>query len=203
MGEEMGGKQYRAHSVEPRTAAPLLVTVVLLLLGLLIVSYQTELSDNTVEGLLSKLMWKNATVRPPVLLVLIIAGWGVVVRVCRNSALNVDHVLGGRLQTPAATYQAALALLCVVLTAHLVHYVASMVPGLSWRPWLTCNLALHVVIALVGTTPCAGQPHAPIRAACRRREQGKPHIIGLPAPGSRASAACAGCQSSIPRQDSL
>ena len=124
-----------------------------LLLAFLIVAFQTELHEVGSVEVLSRLVWHNATVRPPVLLVLIVAGWGVVVRVCRESALNLELVLGGRLQPSLASWHAALLLLCVVLTAHLVHFSASEIPGLTWRPWLTCNLALHAVLALLGTMP--------------------------------------------------
>ena len=43
-----------------------------------------------------------------------------------------------------------------MLAAHLVHFVASQFPGITWRPWLTCNLALHGVLLVLGgpfTTP--------------------------------------------------
>ena len=101
-----------------------------LLLAFLIVAFQTELHEVGSVEVLSRLVWHNATVRPPVLLVLIVAGWGVVVRVCRESALNLELVLGGRLQPSLPSWHAALLLLCVVLTAHLVHFSASEIPGL-------------------------------------------------------------------------
>ena len=118
-----------------------------------IVLFLTELHEEGAEGLLSKLMWRNATVRPPFLLVLIIAGWGVVVRVCRGSGLNLDAVLGGRLHPTAASYHAALVLLCLVLGFHLIHLIASEFSGITWRPWLTCNLLLHAAVAALGCTP--------------------------------------------------
>ena len=124
-----------------------------LLFTYMIVIFVTELHEEGAEGLFSKLCWRNATVRPPFLLVLIIGGWGLVVRICRESGLNLDAVLGGRLQATAASYHAALVLLCIVLFAHLVHLIASEIPGITWRPWLTCNLALHVAIAAVGCAP--------------------------------------------------
>ena len=139
----------------PLRFTPLLVALGGMLFALMIVAYHTELNDHPAESVLSKLAWRNGTVRPPALLVLIVAGWGVVVRVCRDTRLNVDHVLGGRLQPPAATFHGALFLLCIVVGAHLVHYIASETPGLTWRPWLTCNIALHLVLAFVGLTPAA------------------------------------------------
>jgi len=75
------------------------------------------------------------------------------VRVCRTSGLNLDLVLGGRLQASLASAHAALLLLCIVLAAHLVHFIASEIHGVSWRPWLTCNLVLHFVLALLGMMP--------------------------------------------------
>ena len=124
-----------------------------MLLMLLIMQYQTELTDHAVESLFSKLCWRNATVRPPVLLVIIVFGWGFVVRVAREVGMNIDHVLGGRCMAPGHMYRAALVLANIVLFAHLVHFVASEFPGLTWRPWLTCNVALHVAIMLVGVLP--------------------------------------------------
>lgn len=150
---ELSGKHALFElSARPASLVPPLAVIGLELLLLMIFSYQTEL-DQSVESLLSKLFWHNATVRPPILLVLIVIGWGVVVRVSRTSGLNIDHVLGGRCMPPANTYCAALWLLCVVLFAHLVHVVASSTPGLTWRPWLTCNVALHAALLVLGTMP--------------------------------------------------
>ena len=149
-----GTKQY--HHEPPygsHRLLPYLATLLALLLAYVVVAYQTELHEAGSVEMLSRLCWRNATVRPPILLVLIIAGWAVVVRVCRESGLNLDLVLGGRVQPSLASWHAALVLLCVVLTAHLVHFVASEIPGVTWRPWLTCNLALHAVLAVLGTMP--------------------------------------------------
>ena len=115
---------------------PLLLTLGVLLLAFLIVAFETELHDVDSMEVISRLCWRNATVRPPILLVLIIAGWGLVVKICRDSGLNLDLVLGGRLQPSLASAHAALLLLCVVMAAHLVHFIASEIPGLTWRPWL-------------------------------------------------------------------
>ena len=148
---EMSGTKHIFESVRPNFT-PLLVVLVAELLMLLILSYQTELTG-TVESLLSRLCWRNATVRPPMLLVIIVFGWGLVVRVARETGLKIDHVLGRRCMSPARTYHAALTLLCLVLGAHLVHFVASEFPGLTWRPWLTCNIALHAAILFLGLAP--------------------------------------------------
>ena len=122
-----------------------------LLFGALVVMYTSELHDNTAWNVLSKICWKNSTARPPVLLVLTVAGWGWVVQVCRAASLNLDVVLGGKLQPPAATYHAALVLSCVLLASHLVHLVASEMPGVTWRPWLRCNLFLHGAFLVLGS----------------------------------------------------
>ena len=112
---ELSGKHALFElSARPASLVPPLAVIGLELLLLMIFSYQTEL-DQSVESLLSKLFWHNATVRPPILLVLIVIGWGVVVRVSRTSGLNIDHVLGGRCMPPANTYCAALHAALLVL----------------------------------------------------------------------------------------
>ena len=154
-GSMAGMKQYQ-YIESPYSFSrlvPLLVTLGILLFAFVVVAFETELHEVESSEVLSRLCWRNATVRPPVLLVLIVAGWALVVRVCREAGLNLDLVLGGRLQPSLASAHAALLLLCVVLTAHLVHFVASEVPGLTWRPWLTCNLALHAALAVLGMMP--------------------------------------------------
>ena len=149
-----GTKQFHHETPFPfRHFVPLIATLAFLVFFYIVVLFVTELHEEGSAGLLSKLCWRNATVRPPVLLVLIVAGWGLVVRVCRDAGLNLDHVLGGRVASPLASYHAALVLLCVVLAAHLIHLIASEIPGLTWRPWLTTNLALHAVLLVLGTVP--------------------------------------------------
>ena len=132
---------------------PLLAVLAALLLGYVITAFQTELHEVGSLEVFSRLMWHNATVRPPILLVLIVAGWAVVVRICRDSGLDISLVLGGRLQPTLATWHAALLFTCIVLAAHLIHFIASETPGLTWRPWLTCNLALHAALAVLGLLP--------------------------------------------------
>ena len=96
--------------------------------------------------------------RPPVLVILIVLGWGGVVRVCRHAALNLEVVLGGKLEPPAATYHAGLVLPCILLCTHLVHLVASEIPGVTWRPWLRCNLMLHGAFFVLGAMPLHACP---------------------------------------------
>ena len=153
MAKMSGLKQYHEAPFAYRRFVPLFGTLAFLFFIYIITLFVTELHEEGADGLLSKLCWRNATVRPPVLLVLIVGGWGLVVRVCRDAGLNLDHVLGGRVAAPAVSYHAGLLLLCVVLAAHLIHFIASEVPGITWRPWLTVNLGLHAVLLVLGTVP--------------------------------------------------
>ena len=91
--------------------------------------------------------------RPPLLLVGVIAGWGWVISVCDGAGLDLARVLGGPCQKPSSTYHAALILVAVILAAHLVHFLASEAPGLTWRPWLCCNLALQLLLLALGASP--------------------------------------------------
>lgn len=103
--------------------------------------------------LASELLWKNASVRPPLLLILVFAGWGWVVLVCRASALNLEAVLGEPIEPAAATIHSALILWVLWLVVHVTHVIVSKTPGLTWRPFLTCNLSLHVIFAVLGMLP--------------------------------------------------
>ena len=86
---------------------------------------------------------------------LVVAGWGWVVSVCQNARLEIEQVLGGvSLQTPETTYHAALILLCILLAAHLFHFIASETPGVTWRPWLVANCVLNLVYVVIGMLPC-------------------------------------------------
>lgn len=148
-----GLKQYYKHEAYPMSRFfPLLAIFAALCLVFIILLFLTELHEDGAPGIFSKLAWRNATVRPPVLLVVIVFGWGGVVHICRDAGLNLDVVFGGRTLAPAATWHAALVLMCIVFSAHLVHFAASEVPGITWRPWLVCNLALHAVLGLLGLT---------------------------------------------------
>jgi len=128
--------------------------------------------------LVGKLLWKNASVRPPVLLVLTLLGWAGVIRVCRSAGMPLDLVLGGSVQPAGATLRSACVLLALVVGGRpalagwfgggspapftlprrvagfrAAHVVASETPGLTWRPWLTTNLSLHLVILLAALLP--------------------------------------------------
>lgn len=132
---------------------PLLLACAAMVVALLYIATHSELHSSSLWKSVGKVFWKNASVRPPLLLILIIAGWGWVVRVCRSAALNLELVLGGALQPPSATYQSALVLLATLLFARLVHFAASETPGLTWRPWLSCNIMLHLAFIALGLWP--------------------------------------------------
>mmetsp|Transcript_9873 Transcript_9873/g.15806 ORF Transcript_9873/g.15806 Transcript_9873/m.15806 type:complete len:474 (+) Transcript_9873:81-1502(+) len=110
-------------------------------------------ADWSVSKVASELMWKNASVRPPLMIIVAIAGWAWVVRVCRASAMNLESVLGGIVQPYAATFHSALVLVIVLLVARDTHLIAAETPGLTWRPWLTCNMGLHVVFIVLALLP--------------------------------------------------
>jgi hypothetical protein len=136
---------------------PLLIALLLTLTAMLAVATNSRVQDPSLYNLLSIVLWKNATVRPPVMLFFVVAGWAWVVRLCRSRGMNVELVLGGKLQPAAATYHASLSLLCMLLLSHLVHLVASETTvdghGLAWRPWFTCNVMLIVAVLLLGALP--------------------------------------------------
>jgi len=138
----------------PLTTALTIATLATLVGLLLFTVHSSEVHTPSAWTVLSKLFWKNATVRPPLLIILIVAGWGWVISVCRGARLDLEQVLGGDVQPVSSTYHAALLLLCVLLAAHLVHIYASETPGITWRPWLVANCGLNVAFALIGLLPC-------------------------------------------------
>jgi len=150
----LGMASIKQHMRNPHESfVPLIAALLVCLAALLIVTLRSEVHEPSTSNLVRKLLWKNASTRPPFLIFLTVAGWAWVVRVCRGSALNLEFVLGGAVQRPSATLQAALLLLVLLLVGHLVHIIASETPGLQWRPWLVCNIALHALFALLGVMP--------------------------------------------------
>jgi len=131
-----------------------IVLLASLIIALLAIVQHSEVHAPTAWSVLSKLAWKNATVRPPLLITLVVGGWGWVISVCQAARLEIDHVLGGSVQTPEATYHAALLLLCVLIGAHLFHFWASETPGITWRPWVVSNCALNATFLMLGALPC-------------------------------------------------
>jgi hypothetical protein len=121
----------------------------------------------TIWKFLAKLLWKNAATRPPILIVLILLGWAWVVRTCNTAGMELELVLTGPTKPPAMAVSCALVLFNVFLSIHLLHLLASELPGLEWRPSLVANAALHVVLALVACAPHRWL-HADARASLLR-----------------------------------
>ena len=132
----------------------LLVCLALFAAIIVVINSHSDVHEHTTWKLLSKLAWKNATVRPPLLIIAMVAGWGWVVSVCEKAGLDLERVLSGQPQAPRDTYHAALVLLAVLLTMRLMHLVASEQAGVVWRPWLTSNVLLHVVFLVLTVLPC-------------------------------------------------
>jgi len=130
-----------------------LLALASLVIALLVVTSNSEVHSASALKIMSKLCWKNATVRPPILVVVIVFGWAWVVRVCRKAGIDLDRCLGGTVQPIRATIHAAVGLLTLLLAVHLAHFVASEHPGLTWRPWLVCNLSLNLGIIILGMLP--------------------------------------------------
>jgi len=143
-----GAGQWSAHDV-----LPLLVLTLCALIAVVLVATGARMHEPTMYDLAAKLLWKNATVRPPVMLFFVVAGWAWVVRLCRSRGMNIDAVLTGKVQPAAATQDAALKLLCMLLLSHLVHLVASETGVLTWRPWFTCNVCLLLCVLALGAMP--------------------------------------------------
>lgn len=154
----MGSKARAVVSSEERPWATrdFLLPALVVLLAAGMMGSMLEMSavhPHSLWKLASKLLWKNASVRPPMLLTLTFVGWAGVMRVCRAAGMNVDFVLGGPTAPPAAILHAAFVLLAAVMCAHAVHIYASETPGLTWRPWLTCNLLLHMTVLGLAVWP--------------------------------------------------
>ncbi|KAG8470451.1 hypothetical protein KFE25_008872 [Diacronema lutheri] len=140
-----------------RQASPL-GTRELVLFALLVKAYAlvytfSRVHHYTLWKFFAKLLWKNAATRPPVLIVLILLGWSWVVRTCTAAGMELELVLGGPTKPSSMAVSCALVLTNIFLSVHLVHLLASEVPGLTWRPWLTTNVLLHAVLALVIAAP--------------------------------------------------
>lgn len=87
------------------------------ILALVIIASNSDVHEPSLWKMASKILWTNASTRPPLLLVLAVAGWAWVVQVCHSCGMKIELVLGGPTQPISATYHAALTLLCVVLCA--------------------------------------------------------------------------------------
>ena len=98
-----GAAQWSAHD-----ALPLLVLTLCALIAVVLVATGARMHEPTMYDLAAKLLWKNATVRPPVMLFFVVAGWAWVVRLCRSRGMKIELVLTGTVQPAAATQDAAL-----------------------------------------------------------------------------------------------
>ena len=126
-------------------------------------------STTTPPSQSQKLCWKNATVRPPLLLVGILAGWAwVVFEAPGREARRSSTCSAVRSSACTSTLHAALILFCVLLAFHLVHFVASEIPGLTWRPWLMSNVCVHLVFLLLAALPCSNVFFGPSRISLIR-----------------------------------
>ena len=74
-----GAAQWSAHD-----ALPLVVLTLCALILVVLVATGARMHEPTMYDLAAKLLWKNATVRPPVMLFFVVAGWAWVVRLCRS-----------------------------------------------------------------------------------------------------------------------
>jgi len=77
--------------------------------------------------LLSRLFWRTASARPPILIVAVLFGWCGVVHAGKSAGLDLDKALGDGVGPPRATARATLALLDVILLCRLVPFVAEVV----------------------------------------------------------------------------
>ena len=77
--------------------------------------------------LLSRLFWRTASARPPILVIAVLFGWCGVVHAGEAAGLRLSRPLGDGVAPPRATARAALALLDVVLLCRLVPFVADVV----------------------------------------------------------------------------
>ena len=66
-----------------------LVIAAALLTAVVVVSVRSEVHPYSTWKTLAKLCWKNATVRPPLLVIMMIAGWAWVVSVCERAGLDL------------------------------------------------------------------------------------------------------------------
>ena len=148
----------------PKRFGPLLCFVLSLLAAVVVLTYHSEVHEHSMWKSASKIAWKNASVRPPLLCVLVVGGWAWVVRVCRASSLNLELVLNGAVMPPSACYHAALVLLAILLSGRLIHlYVSAEWNGVTWRPWLSVNLTLHLIFIAIGLLPSATAFYGPSR----------------------------------------
>ena len=64
-------------------------------LALVIIASNSDVHEPSAWKMASKILWTNASTRPPLLLVLAIAGWAWVVQVCNSCGMKIELVLQG------------------------------------------------------------------------------------------------------------
>ena len=64
-----GSKQYLLEApYSPHRLAPLCCTLLIIVMAFIVTAFETELHEVEASEVLSRLCWRNSTVRPPVLL---------------------------------------------------------------------------------------------------------------------------------------
>ena len=103
----------------------------LALLGALSLAFATlvlkEASPHDAFEVLSRLFWRTASARPPILLVVILVGWAGVVKAADAAGLRLSRALGEGVLPPRVILRSALGLLDVILLCRLVPFVAQVV----------------------------------------------------------------------------
>ena len=103
----------------------------LALLGALSIAFATltlrEASPHDAFEVISRLFWRSASARPPILLVVILIGWAGVVHCGQVAGLRLSRALGEGVLSPRIILRSALGLLDVILLCRLVPFVAQVV----------------------------------------------------------------------------
>ncbi len=103
----------------------------LALLGALSIAFATltlrEASPHDAFEVISRLFWRSASARPPILLVVILVGWAGVVHCGQVAGLRLSRALGEGVLSPRIILRSALGLLDVILLCRLVPFVAQVV----------------------------------------------------------------------------
>ena len=95
MGEKPRGGTDERGSSSARDLLPSLLACALALCVMAAAFGASTIHPHSAWKLAAKMLWKNASFRPPTLLALTVIGWAWVVRVCRGAGMSVDFV-GGR-----------------------------------------------------------------------------------------------------------
>ena len=114
----MGGESFAAFARQELT----------LFVALCLVFFALSLRDEYDEGyeLLSRLFFRTASARPPILVVAVLFGWAGVTHALTSRGLRVSRAVGGICE-PRVVSRYALGLLDVILACRLVPFVADVV----------------------------------------------------------------------------